>query len=312
MRAIILFTITALLISCGNSIQDGEGKDPKHAGLRQLEVDAPFRVLYSDEHELAAMQQATLLKEAYGFLAGIMGPKDDFHLLVISEDDWATNAYSPVPGMPEYYRGNLIVGAGQNSMATGYGEMLTSLPPELTKGLYQTYADENGELDMKLFFDKLSVHELTHSFQDPENKEGYSMARWLEEVHANIGLYAFYKNMKPTKLKYLTALVDFSLAYPAPDLAYHSLADFDTYYYDMGPANYGHYQMKFTKAAQLITDSLGVAVLQPLNNFLIKYDDSWKAKMSAADFQQRLAAEVDPYLVTVMEELDGRGAPFGD
>lgn len=308
----LLFTIAALLTACGTSNQDGLDNDPKHAGLHQLEVDAPFQVLYSDGHELAAMQQANLMKEAYGFLAGIMGPKDNFHLLVISEDDWSTNAYSPVPGMPEYYRGNLIVGAGHNSMATGYGEMIASLPPELTKDIYQIYNDGNEGLDMKLFFDKLSVHELTHSFQDPENKEGYSMARWLEEVHANIGLYAFYKNMKPTELKYITSLVDFSLAYPAPDLAYHTLADFDAYYYDMGPANYGHYQMKFTKAAQLITDSLGVAVLQPLNNFLLKYDESWKAKLSDVDFQQRLAEAVDPYLVTVMAQLDGQISPFGE
>ncbi|MEL6484191.1 MAG: hypothetical protein AAFP96_05025, partial [Bacteroidota bacterium] len=64
--------------------------------------------------------------------------------------------------------------------------MIKSFPEEMTADLVKTYTNQQGAFDMRLFFDKLSIHELTHSFQDPENQEGYTMSRWLEEIHANM------------------------------------------------------------------------------------------------------------------------------
>jgi len=275
----------------------------KHAGLVPLEIKLPFKVLHSQGEEVHAKQQAALVAEAYAFLTEIMGQKENNCLLVVSEADWATNAYSPVPGMPEYYKGNLIVGAGQNSMADGYEQIIGSFPPEMTADLKTVYTNADGEFDMQLFFDKLSIHELTHSFQDPQNSEGFSMSRWLEEVHANMGLYAFYKTKRPKELKYIMTLVDFSLNNPPPNLQYSTLADFDTHYYELSPGDYGFYQMKFTKAAQQIIDKLGNEVLEPLNDFLVKYDDSWAEKIDATEFLKRLADEVDPYLVEVIDGL---------
>ncbi len=304
MRQLLFVFTGALLLAC-NSPKEKITVDPsKHVGLVELETNLPFKTLYSNGAENQAKKQTALVQEAYEFLSNIMGPKEEFCLLVVAGEDWEKNAYSPVVGMPEYYKGNLIVGTEKNEMAIGYGEMIKSFPPEMTSDLIKTYTNDAGELNMGLFFDRLAIHELTHSFQDPKNLESYSMSRWLEEIHANMGLYAFYKTKRPDELKYVMDLVDFSLQYPPPTLEYSSLADFDTNYYTMDPANYGQYQMRFTKAAQILIDSLGNSVLKPLNDFLVKYDESYKEKLTEEEFREKLAAEVDPYLVELVESWE--------
>lgn len=127
------------------------------------------------------------------------------------------------------------------------------------------------------------------------------MSRWLEELHANMGLYTFYKSKRPSELKYIKALVDFSIDNPPPNIKYHSLANFNAHYYEMDPGNYGFYQMKFTRAAQKVIDSLGGSILKPLNDFLVKYDESWKDKLTEEEFRKKLASEVDPYLVELID-----------
>lgn len=301
MKRIYILFISLVLLSCNSREKKIEVDQSKHEGLTELESNHPFKTLYSNGQIEQAKKQNALISEAYEFLSEIMGSKKDFCLLVIEGKDWEKNAYSPVVGMPEYYKGNLIVGAGQSDMALGYEEMIKSFPEEMTIDLTKTYTNDLGEFDMRLFFDKLSIHELTHNFQDPENQEGYSMSRWLEELHANMGLYAFYKSQRPNELKYINTLVDFSIENPPPNIKYQSLSDFDLHYYEMDPGNYGFYQMKFTKYGQKIIDSLGSSILKPLNDFLIKYDESWKHKLTEADFKKNLATEVDPYFLEIID-----------
>ena len=299
MKTIRLLLLALLIYSC--KTQEANPIDTsKHEGLVVFEHSNPYQVLFSDGYEEEAKMQAEVIAEAYEFLSAIMGPREDIAVLVLAEEDWENNAYSPVPGMPEYYKGNLIVGAGHNSMAEGYADLVRSFPQEMAATLIEDYTNAEGELDMKLFFDKLSVHELTHSFQDPQNSEGYSVSRWLEELHANMGLYAFYKSKRPQELKYIMSLVDFMLEAPPPDLPINSLSEFDANYFEMDPDTYGFYQMRFTRAAQEIIDSLGNEVLGDLNTFILKYDESWKERLSEEELFQRLAKECPSYVSEYM------------
>ena len=276
----------------------------KHKDLVALKSDSLINVLYSKGYQAEAKKKAILISDAYEFLSAIIGPKKDFYVLVVALEDWSKNAYMPVPGLPEYYKGNIIVGAGQNAMADDYAQMIGSFPKEMTKALYQVYQDDAGQLDMKLFFDKLAIHELTHNFQDPNNHSGYSISRWLEEIHANMGLYAYYKSERPEELKYITTLVDFSVNNPPPNAQFTTLEDFDANYYNMNPGDYGMYQMKFTKAAQKIIDTLGHDILKPLNRFLIKYDESFKDKISPSELTIKLGQEVHPLLMEIVNNCE--------
>lgn len=299
---IVFLIVVILILSCDTHDGKIDVDRSRHEGLVQFETTGPYKVLYSEGQSEKVKKQDSLIKEAYRFLSAIMGPKKEFYLLVVAGKDWSKNAYSPVPGMPEYYKGNLIVGADQNELAMGYEEIINGFPKVMTSDLIETYTNTFKEFDMSLFFDKLSIHELTHNFQDPKNREGYSMSRWLEEIHANMGLYAFYKSKHPKELKYITALVNFSLEHPSPNKHYSSLSDFNTYYYEMNPENYGFYQMKFTKAAEMLIDSLGNDILKPLNDFIIRYDESWKEKLTEIEFQERLSTEVHPYFMNILKD----------
>jgi len=296
-----LFFLGLILLSCNSNDKKIEIDQSKHIGLTKLNSNHPFKTLFSNGEINQAKKQTDLINEAYQFLSEIMGPKNEFCLLVIASKDWVNNAYSPNIGMPEYYRGNLIVGAEQNEMASNFEEMIRGFPKEITNDLIAAYNNDLGEFDLSLFFDKLSIHELTHNFQDPNNKEGYSMSRWLEEIHANMGLYAFYKTKRPNELKYVMNFVEFNLNNPPPNLEYESLTDFDSNYYTMSPPNYGQYQMKFTKAAQKLIDSLGNDILKPINEFIIKYDESWIEKVKGKDFKNKIATEIHPFLLEIME-----------
>ncbi len=299
-----IFSCSYIAIILWSSISIAQTKEviidqSKHEGLIELRSDSDIKVLHSQGYLKEAQKQAALIADGYQFLSKIIGPKKDFCVLVVDKENWSKNAYMPIPGLPEYYKGNIIVGAGQNTMADDYGQMISSFPKEMTEKLYETYQDSNGNLDMKLFFDKLAIHELTHNFQDPNNQTGYSISRWLEELHANMGLYAYYKSRRPQELKYITTLVDFSIANPPPNVEYTSLEDFDMNYYSMNPSDYGMYQMKFTKAAQNIIDSLGNDILKPLNDFIIKYDESYKGEIKPTDLKSKLVEEVHPMLVEI-------------
>ncbi|MEO0571456.1 MAG: hypothetical protein AAF039_07095 [Bacteroidota bacterium] len=299
----IFILLLALLLSSLVSAQTKSVPidQSKHEGLVKLNLDSPIKVLHSQGYHAEAKKQADLILDAYEFLSGLMGPKKDFYVLVVAQEDWPRNAYLPVPGLPEYYKGNIIVGAGQNAMADDYAQLVSSFPKEMTTELYEVYHNDAGQLDMKLFFDKLAIHELTHNFQDPNNQSGYSISRWLEELHANMGLYAYYKSERPEELKYITTLVDFSVNNPPPNAEFTSLEDFDANYYNMNPGDYGMYQMKFTKAAEKIIDSLGYEILKPLNGFLLKYDESFKKKVSPAELKIKLSQEVHPLLADIMD-----------
>ena len=295
------FLIGLLLLSCNSNEKKVEVDISKHKGLVTLETNYPFKTLYSPGKTDQAEKQSYLVNEAYEFLSGIMGAKEDFYLLVVAKEDWEKNAYSPVVGLPEYYKGNIIVGVGKPDIALDYEDMVRSFPEGMTNNLIQAYTNDSGELDMSLYFNKLSIHELTHNFQDPKNMEGFSISRWLEEIHANMGLYAFYKTKRPNELKHITGMVNFGLEYPPQGLKYTSLNDFNSNYYDIDPPNYGYYQTKFTKLGQNIIDSLGISILKPLNDFIIKYDESWKDKLTEKDFREKLATEVDPYIVELID-----------
>ena len=83
----------------------------KHEGLIELSSSGSnsIKVLYSEGHQAEAKKQADLISDAYAFLSNIMGPKKDFCVLVVAQKDWGRNAYIDIPGMPEYYKGNIIV-----------------------------------------------------------------------------------------------------------------------------------------------------------------------------------------------------------
>ena len=87
----ILLFIGLTWFSCNAQKQTIEMDSSKHKGLMELETSFPFRTLYSIGAQDQAKKQTTLVNEAYEFLSPIMGPKKDFCVLVLAEEDWNKN-----------------------------------------------------------------------------------------------------------------------------------------------------------------------------------------------------------------------------
>lgn len=279
--------------------------EDKHIGLEELNTDTPYRILYSEGYIQQAQKNAELLKEAYIFLSDIMGLKEKFCLLVVSKKDWSRNAYTKTV-WAHYANGNIVVCPEKENVAEVSEAMIQSFPKEMTKELFQTYSDENGVLDMRLYADKLLVHELTHCFQDPKNGEFFRYQSYsLGELHANMGLYAFYKSRRPDELKYITQFTDFFFTNLPTDFKYKTLLELDTHGSDdMTITNYGYYQMKLTKAAQQIIDTYGNGILKTLNDFIQKYDNPQYQELTIDDYKKKLAVEIDPSFAEILNKLD--------
>lgn len=304
MKPIVNIILLVILISCNSSKEKIRIDQSKHIGLKELKTDMPYRIFYSEGYIQQAEENAELLKDAYIFLSDIMGAKEQFCLLVVSKKDWGRNAYTKTV-LPQYGLGNVVVCPEKEDVAIGNEIMIRSFPKEMTKELSQTYTNENGELDLRLYSDKLIVHELTHSFQDPKNKEIYYQSYSLGELHANMGLYAFYKARRPNELKYITQLTDFCIANPSTDIKYKTLSELDSHgSSEMTGTNYGYYQWKLTKAAQLIIDTYGNDILKSLNDFLQKYDDPRYEKLTLEDYKKKLAVDIDPRFTAILNKLD--------
>lgn len=299
MKTISSLIILIVLVSGNSSINKIEIDKTYHSGLKKLHSGMPYTILYSKDQRQQARENARLVKEAYLFLSQIMGPKEEFCLCVISEEEWPKKI--DIPMLPFYWKGNVVLCPGKNVVADGTKMWLEGLPKEISSPLIKAYTNNEGELDMNLYAQKLVIHELTHNFQDPKNGESIPISWWLIELHANMGLYAFYNAKHPDELKYITTLADFTIAHPSADIKHTSLADFDSLYNAM--TEYGYYQMKFTKAAQIIIDSLGNDILKPVNDFIIKYDGQKKEGFEQEELKMRLADEVDPYVVVVINRF---------
>ncbi|MBW8332987.1 MAG: hypothetical protein K0M40_13265 [Prolixibacteraceae bacterium] len=306
MKPFFCLILLVNLFSCNSAKDKIKIDETKHVGLTELKTDMPYRILYSPGEIQQAKKNAELLKEAYLFLSDIMGPKEQFCLLVVSEKDWGEkNTYFPASViLPCYFMGNVIISTGKDLVAKGIEKRILSFPEESKSEFIKTFTNDIGEPDGKLFSEKLLIHELTHCFQDPRNKEIPYGSRYLWELHANMGLYAFYKSKRPNELKSITQLVDFYFDHLPTDIKYTSLSDFDTYNIDeMSGENYEYYQMKLTKAAQIIIDSLGNSILKSVNDFIVKYDDARYEKLITEDYNKKLAIEIDPRFIEIIHSF---------
>ncbi len=68
--------------------------------------------------------------------------------------------------------------------------------------LKQTYADSEGHLHLRRFFDLLAAHELAHAFEDQDG--AIFPTRWLQEFFSNLALHAFTAKTRPSALANLT------------------------------------------------------------------------------------------------------------
>jgi hypothetical protein len=231
----------------------------------------PFEVYYSEGARGEAVRLAELAKDAHGYFSRVF-PRASPGLAArfLTPDDW-TDGY----GMPSYdpIEKRLRVATDDNPFWQSFRRIArVASPLGAFPRLKQTYADFDGNLQLRRFFDLLVVHELAHSF---EHQGGAAFpALWLSEIFANLSLHAFIANVRPSELANLTTFPEAQRRIAAFNLmmrlrGYRSLEDFERHYpvgseEPMNGPNYGWYQVRFHVLAREVFDEDGGAALTRL------------------------------------------------
>jgi hypothetical protein len=279
----------------------------------------PFEVRYSQGAGEQALRLADLAKEAYEYFATLFPASSPvFTAAFLTPADWKRGY-----GMPSYdpVEKRLRVATDDNALWQLQGKIARVASPfSAFPRLKKTYADANGDLQLRRFFDLLAVHELAHAFED---QGGTAFpALWRSEIYANLALHAFVAKRRPSELANLTTLPDaqsrlllFTTVIRAT--GYTSLHDFKQHYpmgseKPMSGPNYGWYQVRFHVLAREIFDEGGEAALSrlwafgqreaarrgssPMNYFREHRTLDWFEHQPTKDLAPRLASEVSPRL----------------
>ncbi len=287
-------------------------------GLASLD-GYPFEVRYSEGAHAEAVRLAELAKDAYEYFARVFpdtSPKITARFLTPA--DWP-GTY----GMPAYdpFERSLRIATEDNPFWQSFGKIARIASPFIAyPRLKKTYADSDGNLQMRRFFDLLVVHELAHSF---EHKAFATFpALWLSEVFANLALHAFIATVRPEELANLTAFADAQRRITVFNLmmrlrGYRSLEDFEQHYpvgteVPMNGANYGWYQIRFLVLVREVFEEGGEDALRrlwafgqsddprrvsPWNHYLEhRMLTGWIGRMPRAELAALLESEVSPRL----------------
>src|SRR6266536_70648 len=171
------------------------------SGLARLD-GYPFEARYSVGAEAEAVRLAELAKDAYEYFTRVFPetvPKTTARFLMPA--DWPGGGY----GVPAYdpFKKSLRIATEDNRFFQSFGKMARLASPfGAYPRLKRTYADAEGRLQLRRFFDLLVVHELEHAFEH----EVFATfpALWLSEVSANLALHAFVAMVRPSELENLT------------------------------------------------------------------------------------------------------------
>lgn len=246
----------------------------------------PFALWASAGTEDRARSVADRCARAREFLSEAFSvDRPEITLLVLSKEDWGTNAPGPPYGMPHYRDGRLVVAGTDSEFWTKLLAMLDRADPELRRKVDEVYSTPGGT-NLSPFFDLLAVHELAHAFH--LQNEGSFFRLWLQELFANLCVHTYIASAVPDQLPLLVTFPHAFTSIDPHEFRHRSLRDFDRLYSGVGDANYAWYQCGFHVAAQRLHDQAGAECVRRL----------WRAFFSLSDLRLigTLERDVDPLL----------------
>ena len=235
----------------------------------------PFEARYSEGARAEAVRLAELAKDAYEYFTRLFpGTEPAITARFLRPADWPSGGY----GVPAYdpFERSLRIATEDNRFWQSFGKTARVASPFTAyPRLKRTYADANGKLQLRRFFDLLVVHELEHAFE--HQALATFPALWLSEVSANLALHAFVATLRPAELANLTTFPEAQRRIKPFNLmvrlrGYRSLEDFERHYpigteEPMNSANYGWYQIRFLTLAGEVFEEGGEDALKRLWTF---------------------------------------------
>jgi hypothetical protein len=268
----------------------------------------PFEVRHSAGSLVRAQAAADIAADAYVYFRRLFPGVDlDIALIVADETDWDSRQPYGLPFFNDddgqIRPGILVMPAGRGDFWVAIGEDLREASPHGFKRVLEAYPDGAGGLDLQLFFDLITIHELGHAFEVLGDLR--LPAFWLGKIFANLALHAFVATQRPESLKTLETLSlvgahSRRLAARMRTEGYSTLEELEAHYTGgkdpMDPLNYVWYQCRWQRIAARVFQADGEVSLVRFWHCFHAADRLPSADASPATLASLLSAEVSQTL----------------
>ena len=277
----------------------------RHKGLDRAAVQVPFNVYATSPLQPQHLPVLKRLTKAKAFFDSQFAVDLPFAVMMLDNAHWESIAYYPPPGMPQAWKGNIILGLDNSAMASKVRNALTPLPADIKSSLFQTYGKE---LNLDRFYrDILAIHELAHLYHFYEGTT--PQRKWLQELFATLAMVTFVHNRCVECFEEMDVYPQFILSSGKRGIEYTSLNNFETMYLPgLGPKNYEWFQMHFYQWAQEILAQDGEEALVKLRRFIIDTDLSSTTRMDNETLINQLRENVSSHLATLVERWESTNA----
>jgi hypothetical protein len=183
------------------------------------------------------------------------------------------------------------------------GQDIRDASPRGYTRLLAAYPDGAGGLDLRPFFDLVTIHELGHAFEMLGDLRLPTF--WLGEIFANLALHAFVATRQPENLNTLEVLSTVGaqsrrLGARMRAEGYSTLEELEVHYtggdQPMSPLNYVWYQYRWQRLAAKMSDTDGEDGLVRFWNCFHGTDRLSSGEVTAASLALLLKAEVSETL----------------
>jgi hypothetical protein len=265
----------------------------------------PFEVRHSDGMLKRATVLADVAAVAYAYFSRLFSSVDpDIALIVAHEADWPGRK-SPY-GLPfftddfgEIRPGVVVMPAGGGDFWSGIAQDLRDASPGGYPRLLATYPDGAGGVDLRPFFDLMTIHELGHAFEVLGDLR--LPTSWLSEIFVNLAMHALVATQLPASLPTLETLPTVgarsrTLAARMRAEGYSTLEELEAHYTGgddpMSLLNYVWFQYRWQRLAARVFEADGEDGLVRFWECFHATDSVSEDRAAAASLAPLLTAEV--------------------
>jgi hypothetical protein len=270
----------------------------------------PFEVRYSDGSRARARAAADVAANAYVYFSRLFAAVEpDIAVIVADEEDWSGNGPYGLPffrdDAGQIRPGIVVMPAGGGDFWIEIAQDLRDASPRGYAKLLATYPDGTGGLDLRPFFDLITIHELGHAFEVLGDLRLPTF--WLSEIFVNLAMHAFVATQLPASLPTLEVLPTVGarsrkLAVRMRAEGYSTLEELQAHYTgsddSMSPLNYVWYQYRWLRLAAKMFEVDG-------EDGLVRFWDCFHST-DRVNASEAIAASLAPLLTTEVSPTLGR------
>ncbi len=269
---------------------------------------------YSDGALGRATAAADVAAAAYGYFSRLFSAVEpDIALIVADKTDWASRQPYGLAFFNDDDRqirpGIVVMPGGSGDLWSAIVQDLRDASPRGYAKLLSTYPDGAGGVDLRPFFDLITIHELGHAFETLGDLRLPTF--WLSEIFVNLAMHAFVATQVPTSLPTLEALPTVGarsrrLGARMRAEGYSTLEELDAHYTGgndpMSPLNYVWFQYRWLRLAAKVFDADGEDGLVRFWDCFHATDRLNSGEATAASLASLLRADVSETLGRAVQQ----------